>query len=332
MREAQNDKAPPAEGTPQQDGGAGTGRARLHQVTGTPVAQYPEWDYAIRQERPDWTTVLEGEPPLGDPLELRRLTELDRPVAQRLTAVIRAAKIDRPALQRRQAEGEFIDLDAAIRAAVDRRTGVPHETRVYARSVRRSRSLSSLLLVDASDSTNDPLPEAAGTLFDLQRRAVALFAHSVHQLGDAFAIRAFSSDGRHKVHYARIKEAEGAYDAEAQARLMGIRPGLSTRLGAALRHAGQELAEARAQHRLLLVVSDGEPSDIDVADRRYLVEDARHAVTALRREGIHVVCLSVDPEHDDSLYAVFGRHHVVHLRRLARLPLELSLVYLRLTR
>ena len=297
------------------------------QVFGHPVAIYSEWDYLIRQERPAWATLMEGVPPRGNAADINRIAERDRPLVQRLTAVIRAAKTDRPSLLRRQAEGDYLDLDAAIRAAIHRRVGVMPEPRVYARYVQRSRSLSSLLLLDVSESTNQRIPDSEQRVFDFQRRAVTLFAHSLGQSGDAFAIRAFCSNGRHEVRYLCIKDFESSYDDGAKARLAGIRAGLSTRIGAALRHAGNELAQRNSHRRLLLVVSDGEPSDIDVADRRYLIEDARQAVTSVTHQGIHVVCVSMNPENSDGLAAIFGRRNVVYTRNLTNLPLELSLVY-----
>ncbi|WP_164107781.1 hypothetical protein, partial [Serratia marcescens] len=68
--------------------------------------------------------------------------------------------------------------------------------------------------------------------------------------------------------------------------MAGLQSSFSTRLGAAIRHAGVDLAGQRSYRRLLLVVTDGEPSDIDIEDRRYLVEDARKAVQSLSRLGI----------------------------------------------
>jgi hypothetical protein len=53
-----------------------------------------------------------------------------------------------------------------------------------------------------------------------------------------------------------------------------IEAGYSTRIGAAMRHAAEDLKRQQTHRRLLLVVTYGEPSDIDVTDRKYLVEDA----------------------------------------------------------
>jgi nitric oxide reductase activation protein len=83
--------------------------------------------------------------------------------------------------------------------------------------------------------------------------------------------------------------------------------------------------------RLLLVVTDGEPSDIDVTDRQYLVEDARKAVTGLSNDGIDVFCVGLDSGGDSYLTRIFGRRNAVQIDRVDRLPDKLPMLYLRLT-
>jgi len=123
------------------------------------------------------------------------------------------------------------------------------------------------------------------------------------------------------------------YSAEVRpARLAALRGGFSTRMGAALRHARRWLRTQRAERKLLLLVTDGEPSDIDVHDRRYLLYDAKRAVDESRREGIHVHCLSVDPKADAYVERIFGARNYVVVDRLERLPEKLPLLYLRLAR
>ena len=145
-----------------------------------------------------------------------------------------------------------------------------------------------LVLLDISQSTNDIVRGDIGSVLALERAATALLAHAMGGLGDPFALHAFCSNGREEVRYVRIKDFSEPYDGAARARLAGLRGSLSTRMGAAIRHAGRLLERQLTHRRLLLIVTDGEPSDVDVADRRYLVEDARKAVASLSLEGIDV--------------------------------------------
>ena len=96
---------------------------------------------------------------------------------------------------------------------------------------------------------------------------------------------------------------------------MGLQSRLSTRLGAALRHATQLLLHTGSALRRVLLLTDGQPHDVDVHDPRYLVEDARHAVREATRLGVQVQCLCLDPAAVPSLGKVFGVDQVQALPR-----------------
>ena len=129
-----------------------------------------------------------------------------------------------------------------------------------------------------------------------------------------------------------LKEFAEPYGANVKARLAHLEPHLSTRLGTALRHTGAEIAAVRSHRKLILVLTDGEPSDVDVVDPRDLVEDARRAVLSLRSRGIDVFGVTLDPSGAGSGAAVFGRGQHMPVRRLEDLPARLAELYFRLAR
>jgi nitric oxide reductase NorD protein len=305
--------------------------ACLDGETGIPVARYPEWDYLISADRTDWTTVVEVNCPTGPSVSIEQLEERYREVVNRLAALIRSANIGRPTRLHRQPEGDRLDLDACIVAAVAKRSGDTPDPRVYTTLQRRHRDLSVLVLLDVSQSTNDIVRGSERTMLALERDATALLAHAMAGLGDPFAIHAFCSNGREDVRYYRVKDFGEPFDGLAMRRLAGLGGSLSTRIGAAIRHAGQELGRQIAHRRLLLIITDGEPWDIDVGDRRYLIEDARKAVMSLRHGGIDVFCIGLDSRGDNYLTRIFGRRNVLQVDRLERLPERLPMLYLRLT-
>jgi nitric oxide reductase NorD protein len=319
--------------TPEPTAGETANRAALVHAdneVGIPVARYPEWDFLIGRDRPEWTTVIEYEPAEGRTGKIEEILAGYPVLVSRITSLIRAAKVSRPIRLRRQAEGDRLDFEACIDASIDRRLGSTPSPKVYARLERRWRDLSVLLLLDASHSTNDIVGSIGKSVLEVERDATALLAHAMDGLGDPFAIHAFCSDTRENVHYYRIKDFHAPYEAAARRRLAGLAGRFSTRMGAALRHAGQELARQMTYRRLLLMISDGEPSDVDIADRRYLVEDARRAVMSLRHFGVDVFCVGLDAGGDNYLTRIFGRHNVVQVDRLERLPEKLPLLYFRL--
>ena len=325
-RDRRDDRRPPEE-----DGAPHRAAVDEDEEPGIPVARYPEWDHRIGREREDWTTLVEHPIEPGDPRRIDRVLDERPDLAYRIAALVRSAKVSRPTRLRRQPEGDRLDLNACIGAAVSQRLGQSPDPRIYETSVRRDRDLSVLVLLDVSESTNDKVLGGITTILGLERDATALLAQGMAGLGDPFAIHAFCSNGREEVRYLRVKDFAQPYDAAARGRLAGLRGGLSTRIGAALRHAGAHLARQLTHRRLLLVVTDGEPSDIDVFDRRYLVEDARHAVMGLSHQGIDAFCVGLDPAGDAYLTRIFGRRNVLQIDRIDRLPEKLPTLYFRLT-
>jgi nitric oxide reductase activation protein len=167
-------------------------------------------------------------------------------------------------------------------------------------------------------------------VIDLERRATSLLGEVLARSGDRFAIHGFTSNGRHAVDYYRFKELADAWDDRTRGRLSSIVPRLSTRMGAALRHAGHCLRRVRRERRLVLLVTDGEPSDVDVFEPDYLVDDARHAVGELRRGGIHVLAVSLAAGADRYVRRIFGAGGYQVVDRLPHLPDVLPRLYARL--
>lgn len=302
----------------------------MEEDTGIPVARYGEWDYVTGSERLDWVTVQEFEPRSAPARIIDRILAEHADALYRIRRLIKSARVSRPSRLRRQPEGERLDLEAAIRATIDRRAGITPDARVYETSELKHRDLSVLLLLDISESTKDTIRGTGTSVFSIEIAAAALVAEAMTGLGDPFAIRAFCSDGRGEVRYYRVKDFEAAYGEQSRSRLAGLHGGLSTRMGAALRHAGHELAKQQSFRRLLLIVTDGEPSDTDVSDRRYLVEDARKAVQSLAHEGIDVFCVGLDSGGDSYLSRIFGRRNVIQIDKVTSLPEKLPMLYLRL--
>ncbi|MCB1486596.1 MAG: VWA domain-containing protein [Bauldia sp.] len=316
-----------------EQGEAGQRTARLAEEPeelGMPVARYPEYDHLTGRERAEWTTVLEYRPRPGSLDVAEAILERNQVLVDRIAGLIRSAKVSRPQRLRRQIDGEALDIDAVIDAAIARRGGDVPDPRVYQTMARRYRDLSVLVLLDVSQSTRDRVKGHVMSVLDLEREATLLLAYAMSEIGDPFAIAAFCSNQRDDVRYMRVKDFGQPYDAGAVASLVGLHPGYSTRLGAALRHAGADLRAQHTHRRLVLVISDGEPSDVDCPDPRYLVEDARRAVQTLGAQGIDVFCVGLDSGGDAYLARIFGRN-VTQLDRIERLPERLPMLYLRLT-
>ena len=317
-------------GDQQPGDGAPAPRAREagQEERATLLATYPEWDSAAGVERPDWTSLRDTIPRLG---RVDDATADDVVMRARIARLIRGSVVGQSVRQKREMDGDQLDLDAAIAASIARRGGQQPDERVYRDRRPRGRDLATLVILDTSQST--AVPDASGqSVLAAERRAVTALAMALDSRGDCYALRAFASAGRDDVRLTRLKDFDEPFSTTVEARIAGLESGLSTRLGAALRHAGAELAPRRTTRKLVLVLTDGEPSDIDVADPAELTEDARRAVRGLRQRGIDVFGIVMDPQGAGSGATIFGRHNAIAVRRLGELPARLAGVYFRLAK
>lgn len=298
---------------------------------GLPPRHYPEWDVSSQSYRPDWASVYEAVHPSGDAGVIDALLERHRGLARQLEQLLDRLKPQNRVRIRHQENGSALDLDVAIRSLIDWRAGAVPDPRFLMNHRPDGRSIAVLVLLDLSHSLNDPVPGTGQTRLMLSQEAVALLAWAIDRLGDRFALAGFHSNTRHDVRYQHIKGFSERWDAPPKARLAALQAQYSTRMGAALRHAAHYLAAQPADKKLLLVLTDGRPSDLDVPDDDALVADARQAVQELAQRGLHSHCISLDPLADSYVHQIFG-HHATVVDRVEQLPERLSRLFLQLTR
>lgn len=306
-------------------------RTPSEEQKGLPPRHYPEWDYKSLTYRPDWVSLYEVLHPKGNPTDIDRLLEKHSALAKRLKRILDLLKPQDKVRIRYQEEGSELDLDIAIRSLIDFKAGAQPDPRINMSHRTDGRDIAVMLLLDLSESLNEKALGSDQTILELSQEAVTLLAWAVEQLGDAFAIAGFHSNTRHDVRYLHIKGYGERWDDDPKARLAAIEAAYSTRMGAAMRHAGHYLGARQADKKLLLILTDGQPADIDVPDERTLIEDARRAVTELDRAGIFSYCINLDPKADEYVADIFGNQYTV-VDNIERLPEKLPELFLALTK
>jgi nitric oxide reductase activation protein len=326
-----------------------------------------EWDYRQQRLLSDWCTLIEGRLHGSDTAFIhtvrRRHAELARRVRRQFAAW-------RPEGLRRvhgASDGDELELDRVIEAMVDRRAGLFDDRAWYVRRDRAQRDVATAFLVDTSASTDFVLPDAtvgpprpapsvqAGAVYlydlalsapppeppkrrviDVAKDALALMCDALHTLGDCFAVYTFSGHGRTQVDFRIVKSFDEAVSSRTAAAIASLRPHGATRTGAAIRHATAHLVRQSQRQRVLIVVTDGYPEDIDYGpeprDLRYGLEDTAHALLEAQALGVHTFCLSIDPAGHDYLRRMCPPRRYGVLKDLAALPGELAKVYQAMTR
>ncbi|MCW5606762.1 MAG: nitric oxide reductase activation protein NorD [Nitrosomonas sp.] len=298
----------------------------------SPPFHYSEWDYQIQLERPDWATVQEKRAKLGDMQCIDEIAAQYKREIARMKFLLDAMQPQGTRRIRKLEDGDEIDINAAIRSMIDIRMGMQPDPRIMMRSIRKVRDISVLVLLDLSESTNEKVSGQEYTVLELTRQATVLLANAIDKIGDSFAIHGFCSDGRHDVEYYRYKDFDQPYNEIPKARLAGMTGQLSTRMGAAIRHASHYLKMQKSSKKLLLVITDGEPADVDVRDPQYLRFDTKKAVEEAGRVGVVTYCMSLDPRADQYVSRIFGERNYMVVDHVERLPEKLPVLYAGLTR
>lgn len=266
-------------------------------------ALYPEWDTRTNSYLPDHCQVLEiqGELKQGTP-SFRADAQSNRRInaVKRQFEALRPGRVIIPA----QRDGEDLDMDAAVRAQADLRACGESTDNVWQQSRPEARDLAVSILLDISRSTESAVGDRA--VIDVEREALAALAWGLNACGDNFAINAFSSLKRDRVYITKCKDFNEKMSSQIEQRIGALTPGFYTRLGAAIRHTAKDLAKQTSNKRLLLVITDGKPNDLDHYEGRHGIEDTRMAIIEARRLGHAVYGITIDTTGKSWFARMFG--------------------------
>lgn len=284
-----------------------------------------EWDYRKSVYIEDFCLL---QPMLADDAEPSGVPGHLTKTANQLRHRFSALKFQQHWL-RRQPLGSELDLDACIESIVEPDTNTDNDN-FYKHRKESQRDISCLLLADLSMSTDSGI-NSNQRVIDIIRDSITLFAEALSSAGDPFAIYGFSSIKNKQVRYNLLKNFSEPYGDAARGRILEIKPGFYTRMGAGIRQSTEVLKTQATQKRLMLIVSDGKPNDIDHYEGRYGVEDTRKAIQEAKQQGLQPFCITIDEDGNDYLPYLFGDHGYAVISDTARLPALLPKIYLNLT-
>ena len=302
---------------------------------------YDEWDYIQKTYRKKWCTLREitvQSEPTGLFSEIQNAyQDLIKKVKEQFQR-IRPEEMNP---MRRLEWGNEIDFNAMIESVVDRKVGDTPSDRIFARREKKLRRISTLLLVDMSASTDrkmssvvsnggdsaaaseDP-PDSDKRIIDIERESLVVMTEALEALDDTYAIFGFSGYGREQVEFYNIKDFHESCSEAVKERICNIQPKKSTRMGTVIRHATAKLKPQESDHRLLILLSDGYPQDMNYGEDRtsqdYALYDTMMALIEAKRIGIRPFCITVDQCGDDYLRKISDPTSYLVIRDIEMLP------------
>jgi len=295
------------------------------------VSWYREWNSSIGDYLQNHTRVRDRI--IGDTENrfYENILNRRRRLVKGIRQVFELLKPEGLKILRQWTEGDAFDYRALLDYVMDRRAGRMPSDRLYIKRLKEERDIAVLILVDMSRSTANPVAGTPATVLDVEKESLVLFCEALDVLGDTFAIAGFSGTGRLGVDYYRIKDFDDPLDQAMRRKIGAMVPQRSTRMGAAIRHATAQMDRAPSKVKLLLVLGDGFPNDLDYK-QHYAIADTRKAVLEARSRNIHVKAMTVNIAADPKLDDLYGNHHHNVISDVRELSDKLLRVYSALTR
>ena len=284
---------------------------------------YREWDYVRHRFRENYCILNELEVPPGDEEFVDRTLEKYQGVLKSIKKTFEAV-LDESRLERRQSQGDDIDIDALVQAHAEASRGEEMSEYVYTRYRNMDRNIAVMFMVDMSGST-------LGWINEAERESLILLCEALETLGDRYAIYGFSGRTNKRCEVHRVKTFTQAYDLGVRQRISGMKAKSYTRMGVAIRHLGHLLNQTYARTKLLIALSDGRPEDYGGYKGRYGIEDTRHALLEIQRDGIHSFCITIDKEAQRYLPYMYGVTNYAVIDEVQKLPYKVADIYRRLT-
>jgi len=297
-----------------------------------PSFTYKEWDCNLCDYLPAHTRVYAKSIDVGTKglyfyeLTLKRY----RGILKRIRKSFELLRPQDMVFLRQWCEGDEFDYRALIENAVDRKMKKTPTDRLYIKHVKQQRDVSVFLLIDLSRSTGFRISGSHQRILQVQKEAIVLFCEALQQSGDRFAIAAFSGLGRQCVDFFNVKSFDSPHSADIKRCLSALTPCRSTRMGAAVRHATSQILQTTSKVRLLIILSDGLPNDLDYKST-YAIEDSRMAIREARALNVFVHGITVNVQASDELDLMYGKGKHTLIQDVKELPDKLPVIYRRLT-
>ena len=328
---------------------------------GAQAFRYDEWNYHERRYLRSWCRVLEQRLHGDDASFIGDVRRRHAVLASRVRRQFSFVRPEGWVRVHHADDGDELDIDAVIEAVVDRRTGTVPDDNVHIRRERAARDVATAFLVDLSASTSSPVideeelaaateqevieyrfagidpydmpppPEPSRRVLDVAKESVALMCDALEVLGDRHAVYGFSGEGREHVDFHVAKDFDDRTSPSSWAAIAAMRSLRYTRMGPAVRHATAKLAAQPSRTKLLIVISDGYPQDVDYGpirgDNDYGLEDTARALREALDGGVHTYCVTIDPAGHDYLRRMCPQDTYVVIDDVPSLPRELATLY-----
>ena len=287
------------------------------------VYYYEEWDTSLKKYRKDWCRLKEAvDEDVVETMDLEN-NEALRHAEHRIRKTFDQLVNDQKFI-RGQSDGDEIDIDAWVSARSGKSKDTDDYENVYIRNNTNNRDVAIMFAVDLSGST-------AGWKNTMIKQSTWLLCKTLARMGDQYAVYGFSGSGRSNCRVYPVKTFGENYTKSVKSRIFSMKPHQYTRMGVAIRHLSMLLGKTTAKTRILFVLTDGRPDDVDSYRGQYGVDDTRLALNEAKALSLKPFVLTFDKEGADYLPYMLGSNRYQLITDISQLPIQISIIYKQLT-
>lgn len=215
----------------------------------------------------------------------------------------------RPIWKKKLAQGTEVHLDEATRELTEIKFGIVPKELWYTQKRKTETDLAICILFDQSMSSDSWI--ANHRILDLTIESLALTGLLFQELLPQIQIAGTWSQTRHHCHYKIYKKFSDSW-LHFFSQLESIEAEGYTRLGPAIRHATTELSQIKAEKKLLMLITDGKPTDIDGYEGVYGISDVKRACTEAEQKRITTVALAIDSQNRNHFAKMFTNFYLLN--------------------
>jgi nitric oxide reductase NorD protein len=292
----------------------------------------PEWDFQHHHYRPDYChlTVQREDPlPTNSSIQAATLTardilfEKNRPLIEHWRQQFDRL-INRRTWMDRQWEGPDFSLDDFVRYYADTTSHHTGDPRVYLKSLPAISDQVTQVIVDQSLSTDSYVMNRR--VLDVSLESLQLMSLLFEKTAHPLSIAGVYSHTHRHCSFRLYKDFEDPWSVFLN-QIPTIEPQGYTRLGPSLRYATERLLKRKEKFKLILLLTDGKPTDYDLYEGRYGLEDIRQAQREARQSGIHFRAMAIEKQAQHYFPRLFGKNEFFILNDPQFFPEELFKVY-----
>lgn len=272
----------------------------------------PEWFRKSRSYRQDYCRLKIGLTPPASPASSQaslrdELMKIHGPEIARWKKQIEMLQ-NQYQWRPRQPDGQDIDLDAFVRTVPNILMKTPLDERLYVKQRRQMRACELFVIVDQSLSADAWVNNRR--VIDVCVESLGLMGLLFEDLEDRITVATTWSHTRKNCHIQIYKLPDSSWSTYFNTARQ-ITPQGYTRLGPAIRYATQALNRSYAAQKILILLTDGKPTDLDGYEGTHGIDDIRQAYREAKKSGIYTIAYAIDSSSKHFFPQMFERFEIL---------------------